>query len=703
MINKKIGILMALLSLALLGCATTGGERAAPGTGEPVTILAIDIEDNEVRLQMSEELKGPYTVYKPSDPYTVVVDLPGVDAGYMEGTIASNKEGISEVIVRKEYVPELLTKVEMLLESPDDVEARVEGGYLVLSVVKPEEEEPFEAAMPVEPVGELYPAEVIYDLGFTRTDDTLKLVISGDGFMKPSIFKLEDKVVIDVPGVEMKASVPEEVIYPVEFVRHGMYEERVRIVVGLEKGAEFVASTVDDTIVIAMPLEEEYKAPPEAVEAAPEMEEVAVAPPEEVPVEEEAEEVPVPVEGECTKRISLDFQDADVVPIFRFIGDICGYNVVIHPNVSGKINLKLMNVPANQAMDIILEITNLGMAFREEGRILTIAQTEVFTRQKEDEAKLKQVRMRVDELMEESFKLDFINAADMLDIINKKKVMSPRGNSYIDEVTNTLEITDTLNNIKDMRKLINKYDDIKHGTMQHGPMAQIMIEAKMVEVSTDYTRALGIRWGLSGTNDDFSFIDDDSSIDVSVNTPTQSAGSSSSAGGGIISIGYTETVQVNLSLEALESVGKTKSLANPRVLTLNKMSATISQGVQIPYTVIEDGTAKTEFQAATLSLNVTPEIRPDDFVELQVTASNDTPTQVGGDIGINTQSVTTKARVKNGETLVIGGIYTNTQSQSEDRIPGLGDIPILGWLFKTRTVSDSPKELLIFITPKIVN
>jgi type IV pilus assembly protein PilQ len=415
-----------------------------------------------------------------------------------------------------------------------------------------------------------------------------------------------------------------------------------------------------------------------------------------------AEVVELGENGECTKRISLDFQDADVVPIFRFIGDICGYNIVIHPNVKGSITLKLLNVPANQALDIIMELTNLGKAYKEEGRILTIAPTNVFTRQKEDEAKLNQVSMRVDELLEESFKLGYIDAADMMKIINKKKAMSPRGNSYIDEVTNTLEITDTARRLKDIGKLVKKYDDIKHGTMQHGPMAQIMIEAKMVEVSTDYSRALGIRWGGSATNDDLSFVDDESSIDVSVNTPVASAGSAASAAGSLISIGYTETFEVNLSLEALESIGKTRSLANPRVLTINKQSASITQGVQIPYTVIEDGTAKTEFQSATLSLTVTPEIKPNDYVELQVTATNNTPVTVGSEIGINTQAITTNARVKNGETLVLGGIYTNTKSEGESRVPLLGDVPILGWLFKTRSVSDSPKELLIFITPKII-
>jgi type IV pilus assembly protein PilQ len=308
----------------------------------------------------------------------------------------------------------------------------------------------------------------------------------------------------------------------------------------------------------------------------------------------------------------------------------------------------------------------------------------------------------VESLVEASFTLRYINATELLDIINKKKLMSPRGQSYIDEVTNTLEITDTEESVRDIKKLVPKYDDAAHGTMQYGTMAQIMIEAKMVQVSTDYSRALGIRWGGSGDQDDFSFVDDASTIDFSVNTPTSAAGAAASAAGGIINIGYTETVQVNLSLEALESVGKTRSLANPRVLSLNKQSASIQQGVQIPYTVIEDGTAKTEFQSATLSLSVTPEIKPNDLIELTVTATNDTPTQVGTQIGINTQSVTTKARVKNGETLVLGGIYTNTESEGEDRVPVLGEIPVLGWLFKTKSVSDSPKELLIFITPNIV-
>ncbi len=193
-----------------------------------------------------------------------------------------------------------------------------------------------------------------------------------------------------------------------------------------------------------------------------------------------------------------------------------------------------------------------------------------------------------------------------------------------------------------------------------------------------------------------------------MNTPVVTPGADTTNPGGVLglNIGAANTLQVNLSLSALESVGKSRTLSNPKILTMDNEAATIQQGTDIPYTTQSDKGSQTEFKKATLSLGVTPKITPEGYVQLKVLATNDTPgaTTPKGDVAINTMSLTTNALVKNGETLVLGGIYTTGATESEAGVPLLNKIPLLGWLFKTKTqTGPNVKELLIFITPTIAS
>lgn len=674
MTKRAISIILLLTSLALISCATSQARQEATG---PV-ITAVNITDNAVELTIQGEYApSSYTVYKPADPYVVVVDLPGMGTEGIGEKMVSDKAGITEVRVVKTSDPALSTRVEILLSSPSEMEPEYTAGSLVLRVKdKAPAEEPMALMQQGEAAAaeELAPATEIQGVSFDYIKGLVRLVIKGNGSMKPEVFNIDSRVILDLPGVAMKATLPEAVLAPVKAVRQGVHDGAVRLVVDLKEQVEYTVTAEADTVVVSFPMEG-------------------------VPVIEKAEtpagEAPAQAMGKgkkyTGKLISLDFQDADIVPIFRFIGDVAGYNVVVHPSVSGRITLKLLNVPWDQALEIILQTFKLAKAV--EGNIMTIAPTEVFSQWKEEEVKMKAAEVKAADLRQEIIRINYADANDIQSAIKGAKVMSPRGNITIDRRMNTLIVNDTEENIEQIRDLVAIMDV---------PKPQVMIEAKIVEVDNTYTRSLGIRWG--GSANDTVGRTDDVASNVSVNTPVTRFGPDENGAGVELLLGsITDSIQVDLSLEALETIGKSRKLANPRVLTIDGETANIQQGSSIPVqTTTAEGT-QTEFVNANLNLQVTPRIAPDGFIQLRVVAANDSPGDVTpGGIAINRKNVSTQAIVKDGETLVIGGIYTDQDSKTESGVPVLHRIPLLGWLFKTRTDLKPQNELLILITPRIV-
>ncbi|GAB4390957.1 MAG: hypothetical protein Kow0025_26520 [Thermodesulfovibrionales bacterium] len=688
-------IFILLIAAALAGCAT--GQMAKEAQGPTVT--GVEVRENAVAVSISGAFDpAAVSVQRPADPYLAVVDLPGAGvAPDVPARIASSKPGATEVRVQRTEAPAAGARVEVLLDSPAEVVPEYSDGSLVLRVKKGEyaempapkaaDEMGEKLAAMAEAEGEaapeepLSPATAIKAVRFDHADGTLKLFIDGDGSMTPQVYRLADRVIVDVPGAAVEAAAPEAVVSPVKAVRFGTYQGSARIVVELKKTVQVEAYAEGASVVLSMPSE-----------AVPVIEKAAEA-------AEAAQGAPAPeAAGKkfTGKKISLDFQNADIVPIFRFIGDVAGYNVVVHPSVSGKITLKLMNVPWDQALEIILQTFNLGKSM--EGNVMTIAPASVFAEWKEREADLKAATVKAAELRQEVIRINYAEAASVQNAIKGAKVMSPRGNLTVDQRMNTIIVNDTDESIAEIKDLVGIIDV---------PKPQVMIEAKIVEVDSNFSRTLGIRWGgsrfqnTSGTTD--------VTGNFSINTPVGSFGSNSGTqeapkSGFDISIGeLTDPYQIDLSLEALESIGKARRLANPRVLTIDGETANIQQGTSIPVqTTTAEGT-QTEFVNANLNLSVTPRITPDGFIQLRVTAANDAPGDVTpGGIAINRKNVSTQAIVQDGRTLVIGGIYTDNKQKNESGLPILRNIPGLGWLFKTQNDLITQNELLILITPKIV-
>lgn len=562
-------------------------------------------------------------------------------------------------------------------------------------------------------VAPLPKATEITGVSLDRSAGSLKVVIKGNGTMTPNVFPLDRRIVIDVPGVTMHASLPESVILPLTGIRSGRHKDKIRLVLDLKKKTKFEVAAVGDSIEISLKKKEAVAPSSESSESAGSVSAAVQAPsaPTPAPVEPEKGKqeaakaagdggimsptgVEVPVAGKYTgKKISLDFQDADIGPIFRLLADVNGYNLVLDPSVHGKITIKLMNVPWDQALDIILNTFNLGKSI--EGNILWIAPNAVFTKIINEKKKTEHLQESAEELTQAIIRINYSSASAIQAAISNGKLLSPRGSITIDSRMNTLIIKDTQRSIDKIKDLVKIMDVAK---------PQVMIEAKIVQVTNDYNQTLGISWGGSFTSQTFPNVVDGN---FSVNTPTVTAGPGTNNPGGALgmTIGHANTAQLSLSLQALETVGKAKTLSNPKILTMDNEAATIQQGKTFFIPTVSQSGTQTQQEQATLSLKVTPKITPDGFIQLQVNATDNSlePGTAGASAVVDTKSIKTQALVANGQTLVLGGIYTTTETESEDRVPLLGQIPVIGWLFKTRDkVGPSVSELLIFITPKII-
>ncbi|HEY6871492.1 MAG TPA: type IV pilus secretin PilQ [Geobacteraceae bacterium] len=401
------------------------------------------------------------------------------------------------------------------------------------------------------------------------------------------------------------------------------------------------------------------------------------------------------------RRVTLEFSDADVRKIFQLIAEVSNLNFLISDDVTGTISLKLVNVPWDQALDVILDSKNLEK--RQEGNILYIKPKGKFKTIEQEEAEL--VRDR-EKRMELKTKVFDVNFAAIGDIEKQFKELSSKlpGTSIIsDSRTNKIIVIDNAKRLKDMEELLVKLDQ---------PEKQVMIEARIVEASSTFTRDLGVQWGIHYQDGSASFLginNLDTGFGGVVTAPPASGFQSSESSGGSMGVSFgklTSNIQVDLRLSAAATAGLVKIISTPKVVTLNNKAAKISQGQSIPYQTTSAEGTKTEFVEAALTLEVTPHITADGNIGMKIKASNNSPGQpVSGSTAppINKKEATTELQVMNGETTVIGGIFVDSDADSNTGVPFLMDIPLLGWLFKSNSKQKTKTELLIFITPRIVS
>ncbi len=404
------------------------------------------------------------------------------------------------------------------------------------------------------------------------------------------------------------------------------------------------------------------------------------------------------VPGYAGEKLTLNFQNISTREALSVIADFTSLNMVISDTVSGNLTLRLKDVPWDQALDIILQSRGLDM--RKNGNVIQVAPREEIAAKEKIDLAARQEIGELEPVRTESFQLSFAKAIEMMALLKSKDaaLLSKRGTVVADVRTNTIFVQDVPSRLEEVRNVIKQLDV---------PVRQVMIEARFVEAGETFNQTLGGRLSYTGpgtTVGGGGFAGPSgnrAALSPIVNLP----GAASGTGGLTLSLFNAAATKVlTLELNASELDGTTKNIASPRVVTGDKTAATIESGVEVPYLqATSSGATSVAFKKAVLGLTVTPQITPDDHVGMKLSVTQDTVGNIySGVPSINTKKVDTNVLVDNGGTVVIGGVYTQDGSDSKNQVPLFGDIPILGWFFKTDTVTKAKKELLVFITPKIL-
>ncbi len=429
------------------------------------------------------------------------------------------------------------------------------------------------------------------------------------------------------------------------------------------------------------------------------------------------------------ERLTLNFQDIDVRSVLQLLADTSGQNIVVSDSVTGNLTLRLQNVPWDQALDIVLRTK--GLDKRRQDNVIIIGPTEELATREKSELTARKDIQELSPLRSEFLQVNYAKVADLARLIKannnpKDSMLSPRGSLSVDDRTNTLLVMDTSERLDTIRRLVQTLDV---------PVKQVLIEARIVVVSDTFERDLGARFGVtsaqkSGSNGLLAVTGTGTGADTMTQSALANLQSTGNVGpvttpvlanryavnlpvatpSGSIGISLLgSSYLVDLELSAAQNEGRSETISSPRVITANQKQAVILQGTEIPYTEsASSGATTVQFKNAVLSLKVTPLVTPDNRVILDIDVSDDTvgsnvSTAQGGSVpSIDTREIQTQVLVNDGQTVVLGGILETVKTKSADKVPLLGDIPVLGYLFKSTTNINNKTELLIFLTPKIL-
>ena len=726
-----------LALLVFLGCASTqnAGKETLKAKA-PTLITGLELRDNTVKITADNPFI--YTIYKPGDPYRMVIELPDVSLGAYTKKIVYGKAGIAELIPSQTEPPALMSKLEMLLQNPSSYEQEYKNNVLTVKVKEdpaPAKSEPAQnvkvtdllrekepamkrearlgppAATPgpsLVPQTPLQNATEISGISFEQADGYVKVLIKGNGSMVPNIFPLDNRIVIDIPEVSLNAAIPDAVLSPVKAIRSGKYDDKVRLVIDIREDTRFDVAAIGDSIVVTLRRPDSEPATIQAAQPNPETAELPASETEEV-------KIPLVLTGsKCesylagNENVNFDFQDQDIVPILRLFADISGCNLFLHPDVKGKATMKFRDVPWNQAFNTILMTFNLGKAI--EGNIIRVAPNNIFTKEKEEKVKSLDAQEKAEPLETKIFRINYADVAGVEAAIRSSKILSSRGSINVDKRTSTMLVKDVASKFTEIDNLLSSLDR---------PTPQVLIEARIVEVNTNSAYELGIQWGIN-----LNFTNTLGSIGGLKGVPLLSSGAvtgqnylvdfPATGAGPLSGSGFTfgimdpsKSIGLDMQLSAIETMGKLKVVSNPKILTVDNGMAKISQGKSIPVRKLTtEGTVSTEFKDVTLDLIVTPHITPDNSISMNIEIKKEeldpTVPSVEGVPGTDKKEAKTNVIIRDGETIVIGGMYKVTTNDSQSGVPGLMNIPILGWLFKSNKVEQNTTELLIFITPRVL-
>ncbi len=593
-------------------------------------------------------------------------------------------------------------------------------------------------------------AQTLIRVDVQRGKDDIRVVLSGDGRLAHEVTRLDERrLMIDIPGV---ASAIHEPVISVNHqmlkqVRLGYHADRVRVVldvagsatysvepqganltVTLRKGAgtEVGADTdsnrgeavkimqPENSIMLPVQADTTSRVARRAMAAVHRSSTNFHVQPVQMTSEPDNGEKSLPKEdlvvGETHyvgRRISLDFQQADITNVLRLIAEVSGFNMVVGEGVKAKVTMKLVSVPWDQALDMILKMNGLGKT--RQSNILWIDSLANLAKQETEEVTARDAKMNAEPLVDRVFYIRNLLAQEIMTSL--RQYLSPRGLMQQSTGTNALVVRDTESNIVVMKQLVEGLDL---------EVPQVQIEARIVQADTTYARSLGVQWGIQnvnqlGSNAVANFRTGNTgpfggqTSNFLVNLPATVGGLVSTPGVGF-TIGKTDGALLDVRLSAGELLGLTKVIASPKVTTLDKREAKISQGESIPFQTTSLQGTQTTFVDANLELNVTPQITSRDpkevgkLIMMKVRATRNAVGARSNPAGpsIDRREANTQVNIRDGETMVIGGVFVDTQSNSVSGIPYLSRVPVLGWLFKQKTEAVSKQELLIFLTPTIV-
>lgn len=676
--------------LPAAGLLLTALVAAEHAWGRALTgIDYVSLSGDRVQLTMTlDEPPGTPHSFAIEDPPRIAIDLPATDnrlpersidigLGAVEGVTAVSANGRTRVVVR-------LTQL-----VPYDLQTS--GNAIRLLLHAPGSQPPADAAP-----AQRGAAAAIEDIDFRRTEEGVGRIVVG--LSNPStavnIREQGGKIIADF----LNASVPDRLqrrldvtdfATPVKTIDMRRHSQNVRMVVTPGTAYDQIAYQTGNTFTVELK-----------------------------PVVPDRQDARRHEEGRYTgERLSLSFQDIEVRAVLQLIADFTGLNIVVSDTVSGNITLRLQDVPWDQALDIILKTRGLDQ--RRQGNVVLVAPAaEIAARERMELEALRQ-NQELAPLHSEFIQINYAKAAELAALLrsDQASLLSERGTVNIDPRTNTLIVRDTARNLEQIRALVQRLDIA---------VRQVLIESRIVLATDNFSESLGVRFGAAGesrsgdsfivgggTNQGYieygdrwpnvGFLSPDGNeagliVDLPVANP---------AGAFSLAIGKIGSHLLQLELSAMESEGRGSIISSPRIITANQKAATIEQGVEIPYQeASSSGATSVSFKKAVLGLTVTPQITPDDRVLLDLQVSKDSPNieLIGGNNvpSINTQSVTTQVLVDNGETVVLGGIYEQTTSHGIRRVPFFGELPLIGWLFRSKTKVDDRSELLVFVTPRIL-
>jgi len=687
-----------------------GVPAAALAQGVIQSITSSQQSGSEVvRIELSEALTAVPAGFAIQAPPRIAIDLPGVGSALARPSVELNQGNLRSVNVAQAGDR---TRLVLNLKQAATYRAQLDGKALLIIVDTGAPAAATVAAAPVggAPAGNFAPVQAreqqpLRDIDFRRGVD-------GAGRVIVSLPSSQVGVDIRQQGTGLvveflRAAVPDSLRRrldvtdfgtPVQTVTTSQIGDRVRMVVEPRGNWEHSAYQSDNQFVLEV---RPVRVDPNKLTQGP---------------------------GYQGEKLSLNFQNIEVRSLLQVIADFTNFNVVTSDTVTGNLTLRLKDVPWDQALDIILQAKGLGL--RKSGNVIWIAPRDELAIKEQAELAAAQKKTELEPLRTQNFQLNYAKASEVMVQIsanqalannaggggtNSGRMLSPRGSINFDIRTNQVFVTDIPSKLEEIAAVIAKIDI---------PVRQVLIEARIVEANDSFGRSLGVKLGgsvqnlaggqypnnhnvvVGGTTGPGRGSPTGGVLDSSpfVNLPALGQGGFDPATFAVSLFNAGATRYLNLEISALEADGKGKVVSSPRIVTADQKNAFISQGTKIPFQKsTSSGATAVEFVEATLKLDVTPQITPEGNVILVVKINKDslgTLTALGREI--NVKEVRTEVLVENGGTVVIGGIFEQSDSSSETKVPFLGDLPYLGYLFKTKSVDTSRTELLVFLTPRVV-